>query len=174
MGSPWIDTRAKRFLDFLRERYQSDRGALAQLRSGISLTKRPNLWPLLAPFPDAIGNEIFEIVAALWARDPGFSENGENLGHTLRKLGALYSTFSGRFRRLLSCDANEIPSRIASVVSAAQEKGVSVDYTRLLSDLLNWNDRTRIEWAKAFWGSQETQKEEPAASLASSQGDVAP
>jgi CRISPR type I-E-associated protein CasB/Cse2 len=154
MKAPWIDPSATRFLDYL-QRYKTDRGALAALRGGLSDARRPDSWPLLGGFSrDAIGNRAFEIVAALWAYEPGSVGDG-NLGATLAGLRSEHNTFEARFKRLLACDKDEIAERVVPVVRAAQAKGKRVNYAQLLSDLLHWNDRARTDWAKSFWGVKE-------------------
>lgn len=163
MKTGWIDARATSFLSYL-ERYRNDRGALAGLRGGISESRRPRAWPLLGGFKDAIGNVAFETVAALWAADERGDVRGGCLGSTCRTLAGKYDgktgkfehdTFQSRFKRLLSCDPDEIAARIVPIVLAAHAKEVPVDYARLLSDLVHWNDKVQTEWAKAFWGAPE-------------------
>lgn len=142
---------ASRFMAYLRQ-YKDDRGALANLRGALSEARRQRAWPLLGGFPDAIGSPAYETVAALWAADAeSATEADSNLGDTLRRLGTEHNSFESRFKRLLTCDQDEIAARIAPVVRAAQAKGLAISYARLLSDLLWWNDRVKIEWAKAFW-----------------------
>jgi len=151
MSDPRLDERAVRFLAYL-QRYRDDRGALAALRGTLSEARRQRAWPLLGGFQGAIGHPVYETVAALWAGDPASPATaGSNLGHTLRLLGSEHNTFEGRLKRLLTCDRDEIASRVVPVVRAAHAKGASVNYARLLSDLLWWNERTKVEWAKAFW-----------------------
>ena len=146
---------AVNFLSFL-QRYRNDRGALANLRGSISETRRANAWPLLAGFKgaDAIGNHAYETVAALWAGDAdSHASDSMNLGATLAKLKSEHNSFELRFKRLLTCDRAEIPDRVATVVHAAQAKGMAVSYARLLSDLLCWGDDVKVSWAKSFWGA---------------------
>lgn len=155
MSAANVHEGAVRFMAYLA-RYRGDRGALANLRGALSEARRPRAWPLLGAFPSAIGNPAtpYEMVAALWAHAPeSQGESGGNLGQSLAGLAGEHASFEGRFKRLLTCDREEIASRVASVVRAAQAKGVKIDYTRLLSDLLWWNDRVKVEWAKAFWGA---------------------
>ncbi len=155
MKKSWIDPQAGAFVAYL-QRYKNDRGALANLRGALSDARRPNAWPLFGGFPNAIGHAAFETVAALWASDPELDCASGNLGDTLATLKGDNNSFEGRFKRLLTCDATELPARVAPVVRAAQAKGVRVNYTQLLSDLLSWkNDHVKVEWAKSFWGAAE-------------------
>lgn len=151
MSTPRLHPDAVRFMTYLRQ-FQTDRGALSNLRSALSEARRQRAWPLLGGFPSAIGNPAFETAAALWASAPENATSADvNLGHTLRGLSAEHNSFEGRVQRLLTCDHDEIAARVVPVVRAAQAKGIAVNYTRLLSDLLWWNDRVKVEWAKAFW-----------------------
>ncbi len=156
MKSPRTDPRATKFIDYLQG-YKDDRGALANLRGGLSETRRPNAWPLLGGFKgaDAIGNAAYETVAALWAAEAESDGGAGNLGATLVRLAAEHNSIEGRFKRLLTCTRDEIPSRVAPLVRAAQAKGAGINYAQLLSDLLHWNDAVRTEWARAFWGAGE-------------------
>lgn len=154
MKTPWIHPQAGPFLAYL-QRYKNDRGTLVNLRGALSDARRPNAWPLLGGFPNAIGNPVFETVAALWASDPGLDCATGNLGDTLLRVKGDNNSFEGRFKRLLTCDRDEIAARVVPVVRAAQAKGVRVNYTQLLSDLLCWNDKVKVAWAKSFWGGVE-------------------
>lgn len=159
MSTPRLHPDAVRFMAYLRQ-FQTDRGALSNLRGALSDARRQRAWPLLGGFPSAIGNPAFETAAALWAGDPELAASTGCLGDMCRGLAGRYDaktakfehdSFQSRFQRLLTCDHDEIAARVVPVVRAAQAKGIAVNYTRLLSDLLWWNDRTKVEWAKAFW-----------------------
>jgi CRISPR type I-E-associated protein CasB/Cse2 len=140
------------FLSYL-QRYRQDRGALANLRGALSEARRPNAWPLLAGFKDAVGSPAYETVAALWAGGVDLAASGGNVGDTVAVLVQSHHSFEGRFRRLLTCERDEIGARVAPLVRAAQRNGTRVNYTQLLSDLLCWGDEVRVRWAKAFWGA---------------------
>lgn len=142
------------FFSYL-QRYRHDRRALAKLRGAVSDARRPNAWPLLGGFPGAIGCRAFETVAALWADDAELADDAGNLGNTMAKLKTDNNSFEGRFKRLLTCDRDEIAERVAPLVRAAQAKGKRVSYTQLLSDLLCWGDEVKVRWAEAFWGAAE-------------------
>ena len=154
MRTPRLHNNAAPFIAFL-QRYRNDRGALANLRGALSDARRPNAWPLLAGFPVAIGNSAYETVAALWACDPDLDCANGCLGDTLARLKGEHNAFEGRFKRLLTCDKSEIAERVAPVIRAAQTKGIRVNYTQLLSDLLWWGDEVKVRWAKSFWGVAE-------------------
>lgn len=153
MKTPNLHANAAPFLDYLK-RYRVDRGALANLRGALTEARRPNAWPLLAGFGPAIGNPAFETVAALWASAPELACDTGNMGNTLAGLKTDNNSFEGRFKRLLTCDHEEIVARVATVALAAQAKGHRIHYAQLLSDLLWWGDRVKVRWARAFWGAE--------------------
>ena len=150
-----LHNNAQPFVNYLQKRYRNDRGALANLKGGLSAARKPNAWPLLAGFEGAIGNSAYETVAALWASDPALDCHEGSLGNALARIKTENNSFEGRFKRLLTCERDEIAERIIPVVRAAQAKGISINYAQLLSDLLWWNDIVKVVWAKAFWGAVE-------------------
>jgi CRISPR system Cascade subunit CasB len=141
---------ASAFLAHLR-RLRDDRGALAKLRGALKPSLRHRAWPLLAAV-GGIGRPIHETVAGLYAYHPDETSAG-NLADTCRQLSGAHNSFDGRFRRLLSCDREELCARLAPVVLAAKAKGIPVNYHRLFCDLCYWSDHVKVEWARAFWGA---------------------
>ncbi len=146
--------RAKRLMDHLGK-LKNDRGAMADLRCALSPGKVARAWPLLARV-GGIGNPRVETVAGLFAYHPQVTDTG-NLGTTCRLLAADNNTFDGRFRRLLSCDRDEICERLRPVVLAAKARGIPVNYERLFSDLHYWSDHVKASWAREYWGAPESE-----------------
>lgn len=145
---------AARLLAYLRQ-LKNDRGAMADLRCALSPSpaKRARAWPLLAQV-DGIGDICKETVVGLFAYHPDETDSG-NLGTTCRRLAAGNNSFDGRFRRLLSCDRNEICERLRPVVLAAKAKGVRVNYEKLFVDLRYWGGSVKAHWAREYWGAAE-------------------
>ncbi len=141
---------AARFLNYLR-RLKNDRGAMADLRRTLAPAQRHRAWPLLARF-GGIDEARFETVAGLFAHHPRETTAG-NLGTTCRQLSGEHNTFEGRFRRLLSCDRDNICEHIRPVVFAAAAKGMHVNYEQLFTDLWYWSDAVKARWATEFWGA---------------------
>jgi CRISPR system Cascade subunit CasB len=156
--------RAADFVGALR-RASNDRGKMAALRRG--LTDNPRLhvdaWPVIAGLGGDIGQPACVAIAAFYASHPEES-NARNFGETCRRIAQgdskdIAESFERRFRRLLACDTVEdVIGQLRSWVRLAASKGVGVNYESLFSDLWYWPwyaDRTRVEWAKAFWQSGE-------------------
>lgn len=135
-----------------------DRGALANLRKGLSETTRQYAWPVFAQFgPSAIANPVYETVAGCFAVHPKHADKAGNFGRTVRGIqrnspGAGDDSMDSRFRRLLTCGASEeICQHIRSCVKLARSKDVAIDYRRLFLDLTFWSDDVKARWAKSYW-----------------------
>jgi CRISPR type I-E-associated protein CasB/Cse2 len=143
---------AMKLLSHLRS-MKNDRGAMANLRGALRPAQRHRAWPLLGPV-GGIGNVRYETVAAFYAYQPDETRIG-NLGTTCRLLSSEHNSFDGRFRRLLTCDREEICERLAPVIFAAKAKGVPVNYEQLFVDLCYWSDKVKERWAREYWGGPE-------------------
>jgi CRISPR system Cascade subunit CasB len=154
---------AARLLVYLRQ-LKNDRGAMADLRCALKPTQLPRAWPLLARV-GGIENPRIQVVAGLFAFHPDETMTG-NLGTTCRRLSAENNSFDGRFRRLLSCDREEICERLRPVILAAKTKGIQINYEALYADLCYWGDHVKARWAREYWGAPESDE---TAALASSE-----
>ena len=141
-----------RLLAYLRQ-FKSDRGAMAELRCALNPATRPRAWPLLARV-GGIGDPRIEAVSGLFAYHPDETLTG-NLGTTCRRLSAENNTFDSRFRRLLSCDRDEISERLRPVILAARGKGIPINYEELYADLCYWGNNVKTRWAREYWGAPE-------------------
>jgi CRISPR type I-E-associated protein CasB/Cse2 len=101
-----------------------------------------------------IGNPRIEAVAGFFAYHPDEAHSG-NLGTTCRRLAAENNSFDARFRRLLSCDRDEICERLRPVVLAARAKRIPVNYEELFADLYYWGGDVKARWAQEYWGAPE-------------------
>jgi CRISPR system Cascade subunit CasB len=137
-------------LAFLRQ-LRNDRGAMADLRCALNPARRARAWPLLARV-GGIGRPIHENVAGLFAYHPDETHTG-NIGTTCRRLAGENNSFDGRFRRLLSCDRDEIGERLRPVILTAKAKGIPVNYEELFADLCYWGDNVKARWAREYWGA---------------------
>jgi CRISPR system Cascade subunit CasB len=124
---------------------------MADMRCALSPARRSRAWPWLASV-GGIDQPIYETVAGLFASHSDETRIG-NIGTTCQRLAAASSSFDGRFRRLLSCDREEIGERLRPVILAAKAKGISVNYEELFSDLSYWGDRVKARWAREYWGA---------------------
>jgi len=158
------------FLEYLRK-HKENRGVMADLRHGFSQATEYRAWPHIARWCD-LGNDrsrrIMLTVAAGFAIH-GRSVPSGNLGSVFRKIATGdgrgqegLATFDARFRRFLSCStALEVCDHLPGVLRAVERKGAPVDFARLHRDLTFWGERTKVEWARDYWGAPHDQ--EPAA-----------
>ncbi len=140
---------AAKVLAYLRQ-LRNDRGAMADLRCAVNPARRARAWPLLARV-GGIDRPIHETVAGLFAHHPDETHTG-NIGTTCRRLAAENNSFDGRFRRLLTCDRDEIGERLRPVILAAKAKGIPVNYEQLFVDLCWW-ESAKARWAREYWGA---------------------
>ena len=142
-------------------RVKEDRGLMADLRCYLVAGKRHRAWPALSRLNVPIDNEKKSMVAALYATHPEDTAQG-NLGATCRLIekkrdgGASgddkLSPTERRFQHLLAAEAGqELFDRVTRIVLMAKAQGIPVNYGQLEKDLQWWSERTRREWASAFW-----------------------
>jgi CRISPR system Cascade subunit CasB len=149
---------ATKLLTYLRG-LRNNRGAMADLRCVLTGARRARAWPLLARV-GGIDRPIYETVAGLFASHPDETHSG-NIGTTCRQLAGENNSFDGRFRRLLSCDREELGERLRPVVLAANAKGIPVNYEELFTDWWYWGDRVKARWAREYWGAPTETGEAP-------------
>lgn len=152
------------FLERLRK-CKDDRGMMANLRCILVESKKHRAWPILNRLSVPIDDDVTAFVAGLFATYPdGDSDSSKNFGATCKEIErarneTTTSTDSDkkltpterRFQHLLAADRDEIKVRVMRMVMLAKSQGVAVNYGTLLQDLKCWGDRTKTEWAAAFW-----------------------
>lgn len=165
----WADRLIKQLEQWDREQ---DRGPLARLQRGLSDATRFEAWPVLGRLfgESAVGHPVFESVAGCFALHPiQWSPDNDpkedmkrNFGWTYRNVRLAETNGAEkmrdkderhtRFRRLLACGSkDEICQHVRHAVRMAKSRAVPVNYRKLFEDLWWWNERTKIEWAKAYW-----------------------
>jgi CRISPR system Cascade subunit CasB len=143
-------------------RIKDDRGLMANLRCALVPSKRHRAWPALHRIHVAVEDEVRAIVAGLYATHPEETDQG-NLGTTCkviesRRDGGVkgddkLTPTERRFQHVLASEHGaELHERVTRIVLMAKSQGVPVNYEQLVVDLGYWNERTRREWASAFWG----------------------
>lgn len=152
------------FLERLRT-YKEDRGMMANLRCILVESKKHRAWPVLSRVGVRIDDDVAAFVAGLFATYPdGDSETGKNFGTTCKAIERVRNETKSsadkdkkltpterHFQHLLAADRDEIQDRVMRMVLLAKSQGVAVNYGKLLHDLKYWGDRTKAEWAAAFW-----------------------
>jgi CRISPR system Cascade subunit CasB len=148
------------FLERLRQRTE-DRGLMAGLRCVLVDTKKHRAWPALSRIGVNITNNVDELIAGLFATHPEETNTG-NFGTTCKAIEIKRGEARGndekltpterRFQHLLAAEiGDELHQRVTKMVLIAKSQGVPVNFGKLATDLKRWNDRTKTEWAAAYW-----------------------
>ena len=142
-------------------RYKDDRGMMASLRCILVGNKKHRAWPALNRLGVAIDDDVSAYVAGFFATHPEETLRG-NFGTTCKAIeqkrgdkrnddNKLTPT-ERRFQHLLVAERGaELQDRVLRMVLMAKSQGVPVNYDQLETDLKFWGDRTKTEWAAAFW-----------------------
>jgi CRISPR system Cascade subunit CasB len=137
---------------------------MADLRCALVENKRHRAWPVLHRLGVVVTNREAAVVAALFAMHPEEAAEG-NFGATCRVLqsrrgdnrsdDSKLTPIERRFLHLLAAErGDELHQRVTRMVLLAKSQGVPVNYDRLETDLKFWNDRTKNDWAAAFWAPE--------------------
>jgi CRISPR system Cascade subunit CasB len=145
------------FLERLRQRTE-DRGLMASLRCVLVEGKKHRAWPALNRIGVSVTNNVDALVAGLFATHPEETHSG-NFGTTCKAIETLRGENQGdkltpterRFQHLLAAEKEEVRQRVTRMVLLAKSQGVRINYEQLVIDLRRWNDRTKTEWATAYW-----------------------
>ena len=148
-----------RLLERLRK-HKDNRGMMANLRCILVDNKKHRAWPVLNRLGIAIKDDDSAYVAGLFATHPEETSAG-TFGDTCKAIeqkrgdkrsddSKLTST-ERRFQHLLTAEKSELYGRILRLVLMAKSQGVPVNYEKLIPDLKFWGERTKTEWASAFW-----------------------
>jgi len=156
------------------------RAALATLRHG--LTQKPGddkaiyryVVPFLTTTPSPWRDQVYFLVASLFAWHPGKKEQGEIQGNMGAHFAATIqseddrSAVDRRFTALLSADSDDLTDYLRQAVGflRSRQPAVPINWHRLFSDLLNWNHESgyvQKEWARRFWGKPNKETEQQSA-----------
>ena len=119
-------------------------------------------WELLVPWLqdyfkiDAI-RKSFEVVGAAIAREKPDKDGVLSLGRALAGcvpsgVDVADSPEATRLRRLLSCnDVEEACVVLRPILQYVASKGITICYAMLLKNLLNFNQRAKLQWAHDFY-----------------------
>ncbi len=150
--------------------HRDNRGLMANLRCVLVANKKHRAWPALHRLGVSADKERLAFIAGLFATHPEDSDKAGNFGRTCeaiqKKRGennkeAKLTPTERRFQHLLAAEKSELPNRVLRMVLMAKSQNVPVNYKQLETDMKFWNDRTKNEWAAAFWtsGAQSNEKE---------------
>ena len=162
MGKEDLDQKVSALMKFLYS-VRDDRGVMADLRRGFSEDTQQRAWPHIAKFCDLRKErerKIVKLVSAGFAIHKDSVKRG-NMGDVMRKIAMGnghgidgLSSYESRFRRLLSAQAaDELCEFLPGIIITAEVKGVGINFYQLYKDLWYWNERIKVDWAAAYWGT---------------------
>ena len=151
-------------------KFKENRGMMANLRCILIKNKKHRAWPVLHRVGVKVEDAISAFVAGLYATHPDVCTNG-NFGTTCKAIerqrgdkpsddGKLTPT-ERRFQHLLSAEpGEELQQRVLRMILLAKAQSVPVNYEKLLLDMRYWNERTKTDWATAYWAQNAESVEE--------------
>jgi len=155
-----LDEKQKAFIGYLlnlAKEGQEDRGALADLRSGLG--KEPGemarVHKHVVPYlPDKSYNDRrYYVTAALFGSFPKHL-SGHSLGAAFRPLRAKSDSMEARFVALLNAHPDDLDDHLRHAVSLLKANEQPLDWFRLLDDLIQWDHpegRVQLRWARDFY-----------------------
>jgi CRISPR system Cascade subunit CasB len=156
------------FVEYIIHRCQSDNGIAASLRRADNPATEYQCWEVLAGFHIDLDKEWVRLpyaaIAAAIAKAK-IDRNGHNgIGKAIAACyedGSNSDQAKAKLRRLFACQSVEEACRILRpLLGLIESRGVTLDYARLLQQLLafHWENRKqqiRSQWAQDFYGRQE-------------------
>lgn len=171
-----LDDRQKRFIGHLlnlAKEGQEDRGALADLRTGL-LVKEPGKMVrvhrhVMEYLPEKRYDERdrwYYVTATLFGAFPKHRP-GRSLGAAFGPLRAKSDSIEARFVALLNAHSDDLNEHLRHVVSLLKANEQPLDWFRLLDDLLQWDQpdcRVQLKWARDFYKKHPKAKDDSAQS----------
>ena len=151
-------------------KFKENRGMMANLRCILVSNKKHRAWPVLHRLGVQVDDDISAFVAGLYATHPDVCSN-KNFGTTCKAIERQRGDKSGddakltpterRFQHLLSAEpGEELRQRVMRMILLAKAQSVPVNYEKLLLDMRYWNERTKTDWATAYWAQNAESVEE--------------
>jgi len=160
-----LNEKQKSFIGYLlslAREGQEDRGALADLRSGLG--KEPGgmarVHRHVVPYlPDKTYDDRWYYVAATLFGSFPEHRDGLSLGGALRPLRAKSDSMDARFVALLNAHSEDLPDHLRHAISLLKANEERLDWFWLFDDLLRWDHpegHVQLRWARDFYKSNPT------------------
>lgn len=154
--------KADRFISYILSKIQSDNACAATLKRADNPDTEYQAWEVLVPWCNLEQKREylpFAIIAAAIARNKPKANGTHGLGTAIARCyddGNNSDAAKAKLRRLLACDSIEEACQILRpILCLIDSRGVSLDYSRLLSQLLRFGDAVRKNWAMEFFSAKE-------------------
>jgi len=159
-----LDNRQKAFVGYLlrlAEEGKEDRGALADLRSGLGKSpgEMARVHKHVVPhLPEkSYNDQWYYTLAALFGAFPKHRQ-GHSLGKAFQPLRSKSESMNARFVALLNAHPDDLADHLRHTVSLLKsaDPPQPLDWFKLLQDLLQWDHPKRhvqLRWARDFYAS---------------------
>ncbi len=155
-----LDQTQKRFIGYmlnLAKEGDEDRGALAELRSGLG--KEPGgmsrVHKHVVPYlpKESYHDRWYYVTATLFGAFPKHRK-GFSLGAAFRPLRHKSDSMEARFVALLNAHPDDMDDHLRHAISLLKANEQPIDWFRLLGDLLEWDSQgghVQLGWARDFY-----------------------
>lgn len=157
-----LDERQRAFIGYLlglAKEGQDDRGALADLRTGLGREpgEMSRVHKHVVPYlPEKSYNDRwYYVIAALFGAFPQHRQ-GYSLGAAFRLLRQKSDSMEARFVALLNAHPDDLDDHLRHAVSLLKANEQPLDWFRLFEDLLQWHHPegyVQLRWARDFYRS---------------------
>ena len=154
--------KADRFVAYILTRIETDKACAASLKRADNPDTEYQAWEALVPWCNLEQKREylpFAIIAAAIARNKPKSNGTHGLGTAIARCyddGNNSDAAKAKLRRLLACYSVEEACQILRpILRLIDSRGVSLNYSRLLSQLLRFGDAVRKNWAMEFFNAKE-------------------
>ncbi len=166
-----MDVRIEEFINYLKtlaREGKEDRGALADLRSGLRVGpgQAPRMYQHVVPRlgeRENRGDRWFYVVGAMFGANPKYVQ-GNTMGKCFRVLTNKGSeSIEKRFVALLGAHSDDVHAHLFHATGLMKSKDLGLDYYRLLRDLISWDSPDRHvqnRWARDYYRKSDNKKEE--------------
>lgn len=141
---------------------KEDRGALADLRSGLGKDpwEMARVHKYVVPYlPEkSYDDRWYYLTASLFGAFPQHRK-GRSLGEAFRPLRQKSDSMEARFVALLNAHPDDLDGHLRHAVSLLKANERPLDWFRLLDDLLQWDHpegHVQLKWARDFYRSDST------------------
>jgi CRISPR system Cascade subunit CasB len=157
-----LDDRQKAFIGYLlnlAEEGRENRGALADLRSGLGKEpgKMARVHSHVVPYlqEKSYNDRWYYLTATLFGAFPQH-RSGRSLGAAFRQLRQRSDSMEARFVALLNAHPDDLDDHLRHIISLLKANEQPLDWFRLFEDLLKWDHpegRVQLKWARDFYKS---------------------
>jgi len=157
-----LQDRQKDFIGYLlnlAKEGEEDRGALAELRSGLGKDpcRMARVHKHVVPYlPEKnYDDRWYYLTATLFGEFPQHRK-GRSLGEAFRPLKQRSDSMEARFVALLNAHPDDLDSHLRHAVSLLKANEQPLDWFQLFKDLLQWDDpngHIQLRWARDFYRS---------------------